>query len=214
MSQTNQHFKRLHDFIVLQLPSGFPVKIGSIQLLQRQLRAFVHSVPGYPSLDIHHYLYYLYPFTSSSSVPFPKSFPLHFIFFSSLFTSTHSILTSPPRDASVLRPCAFHRHLNLYATSTTPTEIPLFHILSARITFGNIFGMDREVPGVKVSLQQASTRPKSRTNSETKNSSQSPAMDRAVNSPPAANKMPDSGMVDIPLSSDVITSTYIIATLP
>ena len=28
MSQTNQHFKRLHDFIVLQLPSGFPVKIG------------------------------------------------------------------------------------------------------------------------------------------------------------------------------------------
>lgn len=27
-------------------------------------------------------------------------------------------------------------------------EIPLFHILNARITFGNIFGMDQEVPHV------------------------------------------------------------------
>lgn len=28
------------------------------------------------------------------------------------------------------------------------TEIPLFHILNARITFGNIFGLDQEVPHV------------------------------------------------------------------
>lgn len=27
-------------------------------------------------------------------------------------------------------------------------EIPLFHILNARITFGNIFGLDQEVPHV------------------------------------------------------------------
>ena len=28
-------------------------------------------------------------------------------------------------------------------------EIPLFHVLHARITFGNIFGLDDEVPGVQ-----------------------------------------------------------------
>ena len=27
-------------------------------------------------------------------------------------------------------------------------EIPLFHVLNARITFGNIFGLDEPVPGV------------------------------------------------------------------
>lgn len=27
-------------------------------------------------------------------------------------------------------------------------EIPLFHVLNARITFGNIFGLDEAVPGV------------------------------------------------------------------
>jgi len=27
-------------------------------------------------------------------------------------------------------------------------EIPLFHILNARITFGNIFGLDQEIPHV------------------------------------------------------------------
>lgn len=30
------------------------------------------------------------------------------------------------------------------------SEIPLFHILHARITFGNILGLDHEVEGVKL----------------------------------------------------------------
>lgn len=36
--------------------------------------------------------------------------------------------------------------LNCY--SVLPTEIPLFHVLNARITFGNIFASDSPAPGV------------------------------------------------------------------
>lgn len=38
------------------------------------------------------------------------------------------------------------KHVMLIINSFS--EIPLFHILNARITFGNIFGLDQEVPHV------------------------------------------------------------------
>jgi len=36
-------------------------------------------------------------------------------------------------------------------------EIPLFHVLNARITFGNIFSMEQEIPGVATSLSGGKT---------------------------------------------------------
>ena len=41
----------------------------------------------------------------------------------------------------------FH-HLYLYCNHYTLSEIPLFHVLNARITFGNINGCDSAVEGV------------------------------------------------------------------
>ena len=33
-------------------------------------------------------------------------------------------------------------------------EIPLFHVLNARITFGNIFGVDEKAPGVHMEMPE------------------------------------------------------------
>lgn len=76
MAISSSHFAKLKDFIQMQLPAGFPVKIGKTWWLDK-------------STDLR------------------NSF-LHFLII----------------------------------------EIPLFHVLHARITFGNIFGLDNPVPGV------------------------------------------------------------------
>lgn len=76
MAISSSHFAKLKDFIQMQLPAGFPVKIGEI---------------------------------------------FNFI-----------VIHSP--------------HILI---SRIFTEIPLFHILNARITFGNIFAWDQQVPHVR-----------------------------------------------------------------
>lgn len=73
MAISSSHFAKLKDFIQMQLPSGFPVKIGMV--------AFIVCVIA---IDNH----------------------------------------------------------------ACSAEIPLFHVLNARITFGNIFAIDSEVPNV------------------------------------------------------------------
>lgn len=78
MAISSSHFAKLKDFIQMQLPAGFPVKIGK-------------------HLNLFSFKRYI------------KNNELKFLLF---------------------------------------IEIPLFHILNARITFGNIFGMDQEVPHV------------------------------------------------------------------
>ena len=35
MASTNAHFKKLQDFITLQLPTGFPVKIGASEMIYK-----------------------------------------------------------------------------------------------------------------------------------------------------------------------------------
>ncbi len=75
MALTNSHFKKLKEFITLQLPSGFPVKIGKF-----------NQMP--PNMLI-------------------VSFALDF-----------------------------------------PVEIPLYRVITAKVTFGNIHGMERPVKNV------------------------------------------------------------------
>lgn len=84
MAISSSHFAKLKDFIQMQLPAGFPVKIGKSSnsfLLQRRILLISAMINK------------------------------HWVLFFSI-------------------------------------EIPLLHILNARITFGNIFGMDQEVPHV------------------------------------------------------------------
>ena len=76
MAISSAHFAKLKEFIQLQLPAGFPVKIGM------------------PKIEIE------------------------------------------------------NSQLGLLIRDLKISEIPLFHILNARITFGNIFGLDSSVPGV------------------------------------------------------------------
>ena len=53
----------------------------------------------------------------------------------------------------------FHTEITCYNTYilwlfSTLSEIPLFHVLNARITFGNIFGVDSPAPGVETVAAQ------------------------------------------------------------
>ncbi len=89
MAISSAHFAKLKEFIQLQLPAGFPVKIG--QQLRNPTRSFI-------------FLFYSRNTNLNTCIPF------------------------------------FH--------VSSDAEIPLFHILNARITFGNIFGLDTAVPGV------------------------------------------------------------------
>lgn len=73
-----------------------------------------------------------------------------------------------------------------------PPEIPIFHILNARITFGNLNGCDEPVPSVRGSPSSETPSPgsdsssvsSSSSTSETLHSPQSPALSKLRSFPP------------------------------
>lgn len=176
MAISNAHFAKLRDFITLRLPPGFPVKIGECEEsvfnkgwspLEEQHN---DSLPGLGSSGFFSGLCLL-NFSIHHSLLLWFHLPVHCCYRDNKLSESpkrKKLLLSISCLSFLLRLKVFFATwrmtflvlLHLITSSSiklsVPPEIPLFHVLNARVTFSNLCGCDEPVSSVIVHKPEGS----------------------------------------------------------